>query len=155
MARISAGILLCRFVEEQLEFFLVHPGGPFFKNKDDGHWTIPKGEPTPGEDLSACALREFREETGYSISGKMYELNTVKQKGGKIVHAWAMLGNLDPSGITSNIFELEWPPNSGKFQQFPEIDKASWLIESRAMEKINPAQQGFIKDAARILGKRL
>jgi predicted NUDIX family NTP pyrophosphohydrolase len=155
MARISAGILLFRLVDNQLEFFLVHPGGPFFKNKDEGHWTIPKGEPNMDEEISNCALREFREETGFSISGPMYELSPVKQKGGKIVHAWAMKGNVDASRLISNMFELEWPPKSGRMQQFPEIDKASWFIEGRAIQKINPAQQSFIKEAVMILPPRL
>jgi len=147
MARISAGILLCRFVNVQLEFFLVHPGGPFFKNKDAGHWTIPKGEPDGDEKLAVCALREFKEETGFSISGEMYELTPVKQKGGKVVHAWAMIGNLDASNITSNKFELVWPPGSGKTQEFLEIDKAAWFTIKPAMDKINPAQQSFLTEA--------
>jgi predicted NUDIX family NTP pyrophosphohydrolase len=155
MARISAGILLFRLVNKELEFFLVHPGGPFFRNKDEGHWTIPKGEPNSDEDLTSCALREFREETGFSVSGTMYELSAIQQKGGKIVHAWAINGNVDASSLSSNMFELEWPAKSGKIQRFPEIDKASWFIEARAMEKINPAQQSFIKEAIRILPQHL
>src|SRR6478736_8461424 len=123
MPNTSLGILLYRFIEHALEFFLVHPGGPFFKNKDEGHLTIPKGEPTDGEDLADCALREFAEETGFSITGKMIELKPIQQKGGKKVYAWAMLGNIDPLQITSNMFELEWPPKSGNIQRFPEIDK--------------------------------
>ena len=94
MPKTSSGILLYRFINQDLEFFLVHPGGPFFKNKDDGHWTIPKGEPNDGEELVDCALREFSEETGFSISGNMIELKPIQQKGGKIVHAWMIPGTL-------------------------------------------------------------
>src|SRR5213078_887949 len=103
MPKTSSGILLYRFFNQDLEFFLVHPGGPFFKNKDDGHWTIPKGEPNDGEGLAECALREFSEETGLSITGKMIELKPVQQKGGKKVYAWAMSGNINPLEIISNM----------------------------------------------------
>jgi predicted NUDIX family NTP pyrophosphohydrolase len=155
MNRISAGILLYRFIEKELQFFLVHPGGPFFKNKDLGHWTIPKGEPDESEDLPSCALREFREETGIAISGEMIELNPIQQKGGKKVFAWAMRGNLDPSKIESNLFELEWPYKSGKIQSFPEIDRAAWFSFEHSLEKINPAQQSLLHEAADILHQRL
>ena len=155
MTRISAGILLYRFIEKELQFFLVHPGGPFFANKDNGHWTIPKGEPNDDEDLSSCALREFREETGISISGEMVELNPIQQKGGKKVFAWAMKGNVDPAKIESNIFEMEWPYKSGKMKRFPEIDKASWFNLRQALEKINPAQQSFLHETVRFIENTL
>ena len=155
MNRISAGILLYRFIDKELQFFLVHPGGPFFKNKDLGHWTIPKGEPNENEDLVSCALREFREETGIAISGDLIELNPIQQKGGKKVFAWAMQGNLDPSHIQSNVFELEWPYKSGKIQTFPEIDRASWFDMQQSLEKINPAQQSLVLETASILHQAL
>ena len=155
MNRISAGIILYRFIDKELQFFLVHPGGPFFKNKDLGHWTIPKGEPNENEDLVSCALREFREETGIAISGDLIELNPIQQKGGKKVFAWAMQGNLDPSHIQSNVFELEWPYKSGKIQTFPEIDRASWFDMQQSLEKINPAQQSLVLETASILHQAL
>ena len=155
MNRISAGILLYRFIDKELQFFLVHPGGPFFKNKDLGHWTIPKGEPNENEDLVSCALREFREETGIAISGDLIELNPIQQKGGKKVFAWAMQGNLDPSHIQSNVFELEWPYKSGKIQTFPEIDRASWFDMQQSLERINPAQQSLVLETASILHQAL
>ena len=155
MPKTSSGILLYRFINQDLEFFLVHPGGPFFKNKDDGHWTIPKGEPNDGEELVDCALREFSEETGFSITGKMIELKPIQQKGGKKVYAWAMPGYIDPVQIKSNMVELEWPSASGKIQRFPEIDKASWFSRDQAMGKINPAQQSLILQAEEILQAQL
>jgi predicted NUDIX family NTP pyrophosphohydrolase len=155
MNRISAGILLYRFIGKEVEFFLVHPGGPFFKNKDLGHWTIPKGEPHENEDLRSCALREFKEETGIAISGEMIELNPIQQKGGKKVYAWAIDGNLDPSKIVSNIFELEWPYKSGKIQRFPEIDRAGWFNIEISLKKINPAQQSLILQAGNIMHQSL
>jgi len=155
MSKTSSGILLYRFINQDLEFFLVHPGGPFFKNKDDGHWTIPKGEPNDGEELRDCALREFSEETGFSITGKMIELIPVQQKGGKKVYAWAMSGNIDPVKIISNMVELEWPPKSAKVQRFPEIDKASWFTRNQAIKKINPAQQSLILQAEELLLNQL
>jgi|SRR6478609_4115782 len=155
MPKTSSGILLYRIINQDLEFFLVHPGGPFFKNKDDGHWTIPKGEPNDGEELVDCALREFSEETGFSITGEMIELKPIQQKGGKIVHAWMMSGNIDPLKIKSNMVELEWPPKSGKIQHFPEIDKASWFTRNLAIEKINPAQQYLVLQAEEIFKTQL
>lgn len=155
MPRVSAGILLCRSINTELQFLLVHPGGPFFKNKDNGHWTIPKGEPAVNEDLQSCALREFIEEMGIPVSGEMIALNPVQQKGGKKVHAWAMIGDFDPTMLASNNFELEWPLKSGKFQQFPEVDKASWFSLGHALEKINPAQQSFLREADSVLMLRL
>ncbi|HSB94588.1 MAG TPA: NUDIX domain-containing protein [Flavitalea sp.] len=150
MNRISAGILLFRIVEHNLEFFLVHPGGPFFKNKDEGHWTIPKGEPNENEDLQSCAIREFREETGLSVAGDLIELHPIIQKGGKNVFAWAVEGDIDADHLKSNQFEMEWPYKSGRIQRFPEIDKAAWFNIAQALEKINPAQQPFLQQAAQI-----
>ena len=146
MAKQSAGILLYRFINKQLEVFLVHPGGPFFRNKDDGIWSIPKGEFLDDEDALAAAKREFLEETGQSIHGKFIPLEPVIQKGGKKVFAWAVEGNIDHETITSNTFEIEWPPRSGKKQSFPEIDKAAWFDIETAKVKINMAQIGLIED---------
>src|SRR5437868_1729489 len=118
---ISAGLLMCRWNDTMLEYFLVHPGGPFFKNKDEGVWSIPKGLPEGDEDLLITAQREFLEETGIQPTPPFYQLPIIKQKGGKIVHSWTFQGSWDSvKGIVSNTFKLEWPPRSGKFQDFPE-----------------------------------
>ncbi|MBS1521731.1 MAG: NUDIX domain-containing protein [Bacteroidetes bacterium] len=144
MAKQSAGILLYRVVGSQLQAFLVHPGGPFFKNKDDGSWSIPKGEFDDDEDPLDAAKREFLEETGQSINGIFIQLTPIQQKGGKTVHAWAVKGDIDPETIVSNTFEIEWPPRSGKKQSFPEIDRAAWFDLDTAKVKINAAQAGLI-----------
>lgn len=143
MARQSAGLLMYRRTHAgTLEVFLVHPGGPFFRNRDDGAWTVPKGEPHPGEDLLACARREFREETGASPPdpAACVSLATVQQAGGKLVHAWAFQGDFDPRDLRCNTFELEWPPRSGKKQSFPEVDRAAFFALPLARTKLNPAQ---------------
>lgn len=138
---VSAGLLMCRYSGEKLEFFLVHPGGPYFKNKDLGVWSIPKGLPGRQEDLLLTAQREFYEETGLAASPPFYGLGHIRQKRGKVVHAWAFRGEWDAAtGIRCNTFNLEWPPHSGKFQEFPEVDKASWLKYDDACEKIIPEQ---------------
>jgi len=143
----SAGILLYRNINGQIEFFLVHPGGPFFKNKDEGYWSIPKGEFLPDENPLAAARREFEEETGRPIKvGKFIELSPIKQKSGKIVHAWGAEGELDADTITSNTFEIEWPPHSGKMSSFPEIDRAGWFDIENARLKINAAQAALIDE---------
>lgn len=140
-ADISAGLLMCRKTQHELEFFLVHPGGPFFKNKELGTWSIPKGLPDGQEDLLQTAQREFREETGLTPQPPFQPLGTIQQKSGKIVHAWSFLGEWDPAtGITCNTFKLEWPPKSGRFQEFPEQDKAAWMDYGQALKHINPAQ---------------
>jgi predicted NUDIX family NTP pyrophosphohydrolase len=125
-----------------LEVLLVHPGGPYFANKDEGAWTLPKGEPGPGEDPLATALREFHEETGLEAppAAACLPLGQVKQKGGKIVHAWAFEGDCDPGKCVSNTFRLEYPPRSGKWQEYPEVDRAAFFAMAEAKEKINPAQ---------------
>jgi len=142
----SAGILLYRNPGTACELFLVHPGGPFWKNKDEGAWSIPKGEFTEEEDALAAAKREFKEETGISCNGKFIELASVKLKSGKIVYAWALEKDVDPAKIKSNLFEMEWPPKSGKLQSFPEIDRAAWFTPAAAKQKINPAQATFINE---------
>jgi predicted NUDIX family NTP pyrophosphohydrolase len=146
MAKQSAGILLYRFINNLLQVFLVHPGGPFFRNKDDGNWSIPKGEFLDNEDPLDAAKREFLEETGQPINGKFIPLGPITQKGGKKVYAWAVEGDIDHESITSNLFELEWPPRSGKKQNFHEIDKAAWFEIETAKVKINAAQVGLIDD---------
>jgi predicted NUDIX family NTP pyrophosphohydrolase len=129
----------------QLEFLLVHPGGPFFARKDDGAWTIPKGESTPREDLLRRAQIEFEEELGFRPLGEWVELGSIKQKGGKVVHAWGFEGDLpDSFKLRSNTFEMEWPPRSGKLKEFPEIDRAEFFAEEIARQKINPAQTPFL-----------
>ena len=124
---------------------LVHPGGPFFAKKHAGVWTIPKGIPDAGEDLLECAKREFREETGFAPGdGEYLPLGSVKQKGGKTVHAWAVQGDCDPAQLRSNTFKLQWPPKSGKWIEVPEIDRAAWFGLAEAAEKINPAQAAML-----------
>ena len=144
MAKQSTGILLYRIVDGQLQVFLVHPGGPFFKNKDDGSWSIPKGEFADDENSLDAAKREFLEETGQIVDGHFGELTPIQQKGGKTVHAWAVEGDIDHETIVSNTFEIEWPPRSGKRQSFPEIDRAGWFDVEIAKTKINSAQAAFI-----------
>lgn len=140
-ARTSAGLLMFRRKDGTLEVLLVHPGGPYFANKDEGAWTIPKGEVAPGEDLLSRAQSEFEEELGIRPSGDWIPLGYVKQKGGKTVHAWAFEGDLPESfTLKSNFFEMEWPPHSGEIKRFPEIDKAAFFPEELARKKINPAQ---------------
>jgi predicted NUDIX family NTP pyrophosphohydrolase len=137
----SAGILLYRINDDEaIEFFLVHPGGPFFTKKDEGVWTIPKGEFDPGEEPLAAAQREFYEETGIQLQGNFLPLGDIRQKAGKIVQAWALQGTLQEDQIKSNHFEIEWPPKSGKRKSYPEIDKAGWFTLEQATRKINAAQ---------------
>ena len=143
MPKISAGLLMYRDSAEQSaspEILLVHPGGPYWRNKDDGAWTIPKGEVNKGEDLFAAAVREFTEETGLTPSGSFFPLGEIKHKSGKIVHAWAFIGDCDPAQIHSNTFELEWPPKSGHTQTFPEIDRAGFFDLAAARRKILPSE---------------
>ena len=146
MPKQSAGILLYRKMNKILEVFLVHPGGPYWIKKDDGAWSIPKGEFEDDEDPLTAAKREFEEETGIKISGEFIQLNPIKQKSGKMVHAWAVEGDIDPSKIKSNDFEIEWPPKSGKMKSFPEIDKAAWFNLNEAAIKINAGQSLLTKE---------
>ena len=144
-SKTSAGLLMFRRTEGGLQVLLAHPGGPYFQKKDEGAWTIPKGEITEGEDLLTRAGIEFEEELGLAPFGDWIELGSVKQKGGKIVHAWAFEGNL-PSDfeLKSNSFVLEWPPRSGKMQTFAEVDKAAFFSVDEARRKVNIAQTVFI-----------
>jgi predicted NUDIX family NTP pyrophosphohydrolase len=142
-SRISAGLVMFRRRENKLEVLLAHPGGPFHVHKDDGAWTIPKGEAAPGEDLLTRAQIEFEEEVGFRPENvqRWIELGWIKQKGGKIVHAWAFEGDLpEPFECRSNLFELEWPPRSGKYQKFPEVDQACFFSEEVARRKLKQAQ---------------
>ena len=145
VARKSAGILLYRGTGAELELLLVHPGGPFWAQKDVGVWSIPKGEYGDDEDPRACALREFEEETGTPLPpGELIELGDVRQKGGKVVTAWAAQGDLDAVAIRSNTFRMQWPPRSGRWATFPEVDRAGWFGVDEAREKLNPAQSDFV-----------
>ena len=134
--------------------FLVHPGGPFWRKKDAGAWSIPKGEFAAGEEPLQAAQREFAEETGLTISGEFRSLDPLKQPGGKIVYAWAIEADCDPAQVRSNSFSLEWPPKSGKMQQYPEVDRAAWFNISEAREKILSGQVGFIEQLIEDLGRR-
>jgi predicted NUDIX family NTP pyrophosphohydrolase len=140
MARKSAGLLLFRRQTHGLEVLLVHPGGPLWARKDEGAWSIPKGEIEDGEDPLAAARREFAEELGSPVSGTFIELAPIRQAGGKVVHAWAVESDFDPARLTSGVFSLEWPPRSGRQQQFPEVDRAEWFSIDHAKRKINKAQ---------------
>jgi predicted NUDIX family NTP pyrophosphohydrolase len=145
-ARTSAGILLFRRPGGSLEVLLAHPGGPYFARKDEGHWTIPKGEVDPGEELLAVARREFEEETGHPApDGDPIDLESIVQKGGKVVHAWAVEGDLDPAAAVSNTFELAWPPGSGRRQAFPEIDRVAWFDPAEARRRVKPTQIALIE----------
>jgi predicted NUDIX family NTP pyrophosphohydrolase len=143
--RVSAGLLMYRLRNGEVEVFLAHPGGPYFTHKDEGYWTIPKGEIELGEDLLAAALREFEEETGIKPEGEFLPLGTIKQKGGKIVHSWAFQGNWDESQpIKSNKCSLQWPPSSGQFLDFPEVDRAGFFTIQEARQKIKETQRPFL-----------
>jgi predicted NUDIX family NTP pyrophosphohydrolase len=148
--RRSAGIVLYR---DALEVLLVHPGGPFFAKKDAGVWSIPKGEYEDGDDPLACALREFEEELGTPLEADSpIELGTIVQRGGKQVIAWAVAGDLDPSTASSNTFTMEWPPRSGRQQEFPEVDRAEWFSVDDAREKLVPAQVELVDRLVERLG---
>ncbi len=146
----SGGILLFRRTTGQLEVLLAHPGGPYFAKRDAGAWTIPKGQPDGEDDLLVVAEREFAEETGHRVAdvarnhATPQELGTVTLGSGKVVHGWAVEGDLDPAAIASNEFEIEWPPRSGQRARFPEIDRVAWLPADEARRRIHPAQAAFI-----------
>ena len=145
MAKTSAGVLLYRRVGKSPEVFLVHLGGPFWAKKDEGAWSIPKGEVAEGEDLIETAKREFLEETGSPLKGELEALEPIKQAGGKIVYAWAIEGEIDASAIRSNTFSMEWPPHSGKNQEFPEVDRAAWFDLETARRKILKSQTPLLE----------
>ncbi len=152
MAARSAGILLYRFRDARPEVLLAHPGGPFWQGKDEGAWAIPKGEIHDGEETEAAARREFREETGLEVNSPLLALGRVRQRGGKVVEAFAAEGDVDPGAISSNTFSLEWPPRSGQLRRFPEIDQAAWFALRDARRKILPSQAFFLKSLASCLG---
>ncbi|HZP01382.1 MAG TPA: NUDIX domain-containing protein [Terriglobia bacterium] len=153
MAKISAGLLMYRHKNRRLEFLLVHPGGPLYAKKDEGVWSIPKGEVEPGNDEFSTAKREFEEETGLTPRGDFLFVGEIKQKGGKIVRAWAFEGDCDPAMIRSNTFRMEWPPHSGKIQEFPEVDRGAFFELEEAKRKINPAQVGLLLELAKLVGR--
>jgi predicted NUDIX family NTP pyrophosphohydrolase len=144
MPRVSAGLLMFRRRGGALEVLLAHPGGPAWANKDLGAWTIPKGEIDEGEDALATARREFEEETGFRPEGAFHPLGSIRQKSGKIVHAWAFEGDADPAAIHSNSFRMQWPPGSGQWETFPEVDRVEWFSPDEARRRINPAQLALI-----------
>ena len=143
--RTSAGILLWRLRDGTLEVLLAHNGGPYWAKKDHGHWTIPKGEAEPGEELAAVARREFAEETGHVVpDGPRIDLGEIRQKSGKLVLGWAVEGDLDPATAVSNTYEVEWPPRSGRMQSFPEIDRVEWFGLDEARARLKAAQVPFL-----------
>jgi predicted NUDIX family NTP pyrophosphohydrolase len=153
--KVSAGLLLYRMRSGELEVFLAHPGGPYFSRKDNGHWTIPKGEPEEGEDLLEAARREFGEEVGFVPEGPFVELGTILQKGGKTVHAWACEGEMPDGHVHScNTFTTEWPIGSGKFQAFPEIDRVCFLSIPEARLKLKETQVPLLDRLLEHLAKR-
>jgi predicted NUDIX family NTP pyrophosphohydrolase len=151
MPKQSAGLLVHRRHGGRLQVLLVHPGGPLWAKKDAGAWSIPKGEFGPGEDPLAAARREVAEETGLAIAGEFVPLAPRKQPGGKVVHAWAVEGDCDPTAVRSNTFSMEWPPRSGRTREFPEIDRADWFDLDAAKEKIHKGQRGFLDELERLV----
>jgi len=153
MPKRSSGILMYRRPRADIEFLLVHPGGPFWAKKDWGAWSIPKGEYSEGEDPLTVARREFEEETGARAEGDFLPLGDLVQPGRKIVTAWAVEGDFDPSTLKSNEFELEWPPKSGRRASFPEVDRAAWFSLANARRKILPGQSEFIARLLTVIAK--
>jgi len=145
MPKQSAGLLLYRKRHGSIEVFLVHPGGPIWANKDDGAWSIPKGEFDAGEDPLKAAKREFQEETSVVVVGKYLPLTPIRQRGGKIVYAWAVRSDLDAATVKSNTFSIEWPPGSGKMREFPEVDRAEWFTITLAKRRILKSQLGLLE----------
>lgn len=152
MAKTSAGLILYRMQSGQLEVLLVHPGGPFWSKKDEGAWFVPKGELNVGEEPLAGAKREFEEETGLKPEGEFLALGSVKQKSGKTIVAWAFEGDCDPSSIKSNTFTIEWPPKSGRQQEFPEIDRAGFFTVTQAKAKMHPVEYPLVLRLHELLG---
>ena len=152
MPRTSAGLLPYRRREGRVEVFLVHPGGPFWVNKDEHAWSVAKGEVEPDEDLLHAAHREFSEETGLTLAGPAIPLAPIRQASGKLVHVWAIEADIDPSVIQSNSFPLEWPPRSGQVRQFPEVDRAAWFDLADARSKIHKGQVALLDEMNSKLG---
>jgi predicted NUDIX family NTP pyrophosphohydrolase len=153
MPKTSAGLLMYRSREGVIQVFLVHPGGPFWAKKDLGAWSIPKGLYSPDEAPLSAARREFREETGFEASGDFVPLTPLKQPSGKLIAAWAFEGDCDPEALRSNTFAMEWPPHSGREQEFPEVDRAAWFGMEEAREKILPGQRGFLDALRRLISE--
>jgi predicted NUDIX family NTP pyrophosphohydrolase len=153
VAKTSAGLLMFRRRGGEPEVLLVHPGGPFWAHKDDGAWSIPKGEVETGEGLLASARREFAEETGFRVEGPFIPLTPLRQPSGKMVHAWAFEGEADAGRLRSNVVSLEWPPKSGRRREFPEVDRAAWFSLGQAAQKILPGQRGFLLELASLLAR--
>ncbi|MBI5817362.1 MAG: NUDIX domain-containing protein [Verrucomicrobia bacterium] len=151
MPKVSAGLIMYRRVSGGLQVLLVHPGGPVWKHKDAGWWSIPKGEMGEGEDALAAAQREFQEETGFAVREPFIELTSVQLRSGKIVHAWAFEGDCDPAALHSNTFSLEWPPRSGKVCEFPEVDRAGFFTVAEAKEKMSERQFPLVEELQRKL----
>jgi predicted NUDIX family NTP pyrophosphohydrolase len=151
VAKVSAGLLVYRKRQGILEVLLAHPGGPFWAKRDSGAWSIPKGEVDAQEPPLDAARREFHEETGFTVSGAFTALSPLRQPGGKVVHAWAVAGDCDPSQMRSNLFRMEWPPRSGKQQEFPEIDRVEWFAIDEALRRILPGQAGFLRQLATLV----
>lgn len=151
MSQHSAGIMLYHYREDEPYVLLVHPGGPFWVKKDTGAWSIPKGLFNQDEEPLGAARREFKEETGYDVDGNFIELGEIKQPSGKIIHAWALEGDIDASRIASNTFTLEWPPHSGISREFPEIDRGEWFDIQTARKKINTGQARFLDKLLAVL----
>jgi predicted NUDIX family NTP pyrophosphohydrolase len=149
----TAGLLLYRIRDSAVEVFLVHPGGPFWAKKDEGAWSIPKGEFADDEQPLSAATREFQEETGFSMEGNFMALAPLKQRSGKLVYAWALEGDCDAGAIKSNLFSMEWPPRSGKRQEYPEVDRASWFTVESAKRRIVPGQIAFLEELQQMLDR--
>jgi predicted NUDIX family NTP pyrophosphohydrolase len=152
MAPRSAGLLLFRRRDGGAEFFLVHPGGPFWAKKDEGAWSIPKGVFEEDEEPLDAAKREFREETGFPIAGEFDALGEVRQPSGKLISAWMVQADCDAAAVKSNLFEMEWPPRSGKMREFPEVDRAGWFAPDEALVKIIHGQKPILVRALEKLG---
>ncbi|MEP7061513.1 MAG: NUDIX domain-containing protein [Betaproteobacteria bacterium] len=153
--KISAGILPYRISDRSLEVLLVHPGGPFWAKRDEGAWSIAKGEVDEGEDKLKAAIREFREETGFAVDGEFIALAPVRQSGGKWVHAWAIERDFDVARVASNTFAMEWPPRSGKEQHFAEVDRAQWFPLPEALKRVLGGQRGLLEELRERIANRL
>lgn len=151
----TAGLLLYRIRDSALEVFLVHPGGPFWAKKDDGAWSIPKGEFTEDEAPLSAAKREFQEETGFSVAGNFMALKPLKQRSGKLVYAWALESDCDAAAVKSNLFSMEWPPRSGKRQEYPEVDRGGWFALEVAKRKIMPGQIGLLDELQQMVNSQV
>lgn len=152
-SKTSAGILLYRLRGDSFEVLLVHPGGPFWNGREWSAWSIPKGEFVDGEPALEAARREFEEETGFTVAGPFVTLAPLRQKSGKVIHAWAAKGDLDAASVRSNTFTMEWPPRSGRQRSFPEVDRASWFAPGEAARRIHPGQAPFLMELAEHLAR--